>query len=110
MGILKFNNSDFDSSLYYFNASLKLRKELNNPKGIIEGYYNLGFFYASLEKYDLALENLITSRELASENGFLSDEIDAITDMIDVYSNISDSIKMNIVMGEKSILEKQLIY
>ncbi|MFT6245664.1 MAG: tetratricopeptide (TPR) repeat protein [Salibacteraceae bacterium] len=108
MGILKFNNSDFDSSLYYFNASLKLRKELNNPKGIIEGYYNLGFFYASLEKYDLALENLVTSRELASKNGFLYDEIDAITDMIDVYSSINDSTKMNVLIGEKLILEKQL--
>jgi tetratricopeptide (TPR) repeat protein len=108
MGILKFNNSDFDSSLYYFNASLKLRKELNNPKGIVEGFYNLGFFYASLEKYDLALENLITSRELANKNGFLADEIDAILDMIDVYSSIGDSTKMNVLVGEKLILQKQL--
>lgn len=108
MGILKFNNSDFDSSLYYFNASLKLRQELNSPKGIIEGFYNLGFFYASLEKYDLALENLITSRYLANKNGFLPDEIDAIMDMIDVYSSIGDSIKMNVLVREKTILQKQL--
>ena len=108
LGIMKFNSSDFDSSLYYFKASLDLREKLNHPKGIVEGYNNIGFFYFSTNEYDKAVDYLIKTREMANKYGFISDELDAISNLADIYLEKGDTARYNVLLNEKSELENQM--
>lgn len=104
MGILKYTNSDYDSSLYYFGESLNLRVKLNNIKGIIEGYYNLGDYFGGLDQLEKSVENFSKSREMSSKNGFIPDEIDAITEMIHIYKKMGDFNRVKSLTKDKERL------
>jgi len=86
--ILKFNLNELDSSLFYFEESLRLREQLNNAKGIIESYYNLGFFYGATGDFHNAYLNYSRSVDLARENKFVGDELDALNELIAICSEL----------------------
>lgn len=108
MGILKFFSMDFDSSLYYFNASLDLRIELNNVKAIIEGYFNLGDYYNGVNQPAEGIKFFSKSRELANKNGYNNDELDAITELIVGYQMMGDSVLAETLVKEKEVLELKI--
>lgn len=79
--IVFFNLGDLDSSLFYFNQALELRKKLKHKKGIIESYYNLAFFYQEQGKLEMALKYYELSAKEARKNGFNGDERDALLEV-----------------------------
>ncbi|MDX2359855.1 MAG: tetratricopeptide repeat protein [Crocinitomicaceae bacterium] len=86
--ILQFNLGDMDSSLYYFEESLRLREQLSNYKGIVESYYNLGFFYAATSDFHNGYINYNRSAEIAHDNNFIGDELDALNELIAICEEL----------------------
>ena len=93
LAILKFEQGDLDSSLYYFKESLRLRKELNNLKGIIEGYFNMGDYYNYSGEPKKAIPFFVKSLDLAKEKGMVEDEMDAAIRLKQMYAALGDSIR-----------------
>lgn len=79
--IVLFNLGDLDSSLFYFQKALDLRKSLKHRKGIVESYYNLAFFYQEQGKLEMALKYYELSSREARKNGFNGDERDALLEI-----------------------------
>jgi len=79
--IVLFNLGDLDSSLFYFNKALELRKTLKHHKGIVESYYNLASFYQEQGKLQMALKYYELSTKEAREFGFNGDESDALLEI-----------------------------
>ena len=75
---LHFNLGEMDSSLMYFEKSLRLRERINHKKGIIESYFNLGILYMETGDAHNAYINLNKSTELAKKYEFKGDELDAL--------------------------------
>lgn len=108
MGILKFGTGEMDSSLYYFEQSMDLRTELNNKKAMVEGLYNLGFFHVANGNQTKGIEYYIKSREIANMNGFISDEMDAITELIGIYESNEDSNNVTVLKEQLEELKIKL--
>ena len=85
LGILKFGLEEFDSSLYYFKESLRLREEMSAKRPIVESHYNLGFFYMERDSMDQAIQEFTISAELAKRYNLVQDEIDALTELQSIY-------------------------
>lgn len=89
LGILKFGLEEYDSSLYFFKQSLRLREEMSTARPIAEAHYNLGFFYKERDSTDLAIQEFSISADIAKRNKLLSDEIDALKELIPLYEGKS---------------------
>ena len=87
LAILKFGLEQFDSSLYFFKESLRLREEMSSIRPIIESYYNLGFFYAERDSIDKAIMCYEKSVELARKHKHYQDEMDALTELVKIYKS-----------------------
>ena len=83
--ILDYQDHLMDSSFFYFNKALSLRKVVGNKKAVVESYFNLANFCIGNKDYDRASNYLDSSRILSRKYGFLQDEIDAL-EMIDTYN------------------------
>ena len=88
--ILHFNLGEMDSSLMYFEMGLRLREKLNQTKGIVESYFNIASFYQATGDYDNALYYFNQSVELAKKNKFNVDEVDALSEMISIYTKLNN--------------------
>ncbi|GAB5418381.1 MAG: hypothetical protein Crog4KO_15150 [Crocinitomicaceae bacterium] len=88
LGIQKFGEADYDSSLYFFKKSLELRLELNNMRQILEGYYNLGFYYMSVDSLDKCSEYFDLVLEKAEEHKLWVDLSDYLKEFIDIYGEL----------------------
>jgi tetratricopeptide (TPR) repeat protein len=84
-GIRKFSSSDYDSSLYFFEKSLELRLELNNTRQVLEGYYNLGYYYVALDSVNRSIEYFETGRALAEKHELWTDLNDFLDELIAIY-------------------------
>jgi tetratricopeptide (TPR) repeat protein len=107
-GILKFGMDQLDSSQYYFEKSLELRLELGNFKSIVEGYYNLGYFHTYTGDKEKGIDYFNKSRDLAAEKGFVSDEIDAINELILIYTEKKNIQLIEEMKRSKRMLEQEL--
>lgn len=87
LGILKFGLEEYDSSLFFFKESLRLREEMRSIRPIIESYYNLGFFYAERDSIDKAISCYERSVELARKHEHYTDEMDALTELVKLYKD-----------------------
>jgi tetratricopeptide (TPR) repeat protein len=82
--ILHFNLGETDSSLIYFEKSLRLRRKLNHVRGVVESYYNIGSYYLELSDYNNAYQNFSISEKMARENQFKVDEKDALEELLGI--------------------------
>jgi signal transduction histidine kinase/DNA-binding response OmpR family regulator len=55
LGIYHQNQGEYDSAHYYYNQSLEIRKELNNPKLLAESLNNFGVLSRRRGQFDSAL-------------------------------------------------------
>ncbi|MCD4734903.1 MAG: CHAT domain-containing protein [Bacteroidales bacterium] len=69
LGIQYYNQSNFDSALFYLNKALQINKEILGEKHIRVGdnYNCIGNLYRKKIEYDLALEYLIKSLQIRTE-------------------------------------------
>lgn len=84
--IIDYQSNQLDSSYFYFNKSLGLRKSIGNTKSVVESYFNLGSYFIGIEQVDVGVKYIDSSRVLSNKLGFLQDEIDAL-EMLDLYSD-----------------------
>lgn len=109
--ILDYQNNVLDSSLYFFEKSLKLRKEIGNSKTIVESYFNLANYYLGLDDVDQAIEQLKLSERMALKFGFIQDELDAI-ELIDEYSighyKTERINELKMILSQKNTLSEDL--
>ncbi|PWL30463.1 MAG: hypothetical protein DCO96_05670 [Fluviicola sp. XM-24bin1] len=84
-GIRKFMQEDFDSSLYYFEKSLAMRIELKAIRPILEGYFNMGSYYAGRDSLQRAIEYFEIGRKMAEKHKMWSDLKDFLLDLIAIY-------------------------
>jgi two-component system NarL family sensor kinase len=69
IGIINFNQRNYEKALEYFSTSLKLRLEIGNKNDIATSYNNLGLIYWHLGNYTLALQNHTASLKTYEEIG-----------------------------------------
>lgn len=109
--ILDYQNNVLDSSLCFFEKSLKLRKEIGNSKTIVESYFNLANYYLGLDDVDQAIEQLKLSERMALKFGFIQDELDAI-ELIDEYSidhyKTERINELKMILSQKNTLSEDL--
>jgi serine phosphatase RsbU (regulator of sigma subunit)/tetratricopeptide (TPR) repeat protein len=76
MGIVYYNTGGYDSALYYFFNSLKIKQTLGDKKGMASSYNNIGAILAFKGDYDKALGYYISSlkinEDLKNDEGALS--------------------------------------
>jgi tetratricopeptide (TPR) repeat protein len=65
LGVLHETLSEFDKALEFFELAVNLSKEDKNEHGLMLALNNLGSCYFKMKKYDLALEKLKETQELA---------------------------------------------
>ncbi len=88
LGIQKFTEGDYDSSHYFFEKSLELRLELNNIRQILEGYYNLGYYYMSVDSVDKCSEYFDLVLKKAEEHELWIDLGDYLQEFIEIYDEL----------------------
>jgi tetratricopeptide (TPR) repeat protein len=81
-GIFYFQMNDFDSSLYCFEQSLEVRKKLNNPKDLLESYYNLAEYYKARNEINKAIIYFDRAREIANKSNLFDDQIDVLKQLV----------------------------
>lgn len=84
-GIRKFMQDDLDSSLYFFEKSLALRLELKAVRPILDGYYNLGAYYAGVDSLQRAIEHFEVGRKLAEKDEMWIDLKSFLEELIAIY-------------------------
>lgn len=110
--ILHFNIGELDSSLMLFEQGLRIREKINHVKGIVESYYNLGFYYNELKDLHNAYIYFSKSAEVARGNDFRGDELDALKELLIIcgdlgYKNELAKIEARITELEELITEKE---
>ena len=106
--IVLFSLGKLDSSLHYFNESLRLRIQLNNIRPIIESYFNLGNYYEGISDTLEAERYYLISRKLSIENHFVADHLDAVDALLLMYDGNYDEIQLNLWQDEMDSLKSQL--
>ncbi len=91
-GIRKFMQEDFDSSLYYFEKSLAMRIELKAIRPILEGYFNMGSYYAGRDSLQRAIEYFEIGRKMAEKHKMWSDLKDFLLDLIAIYETRDNAV------------------
>ncbi len=117
--IVFFTIDDLDSSLFYFEKSLKIRQELNNPRQITEAYFNLTSYYTEQKLYQEALVPAHATLEIAKANNLIVDEVDAYDLLKEIYNGLGDkeqaanfTSKQNLVklkLDKKQVVDVELI-
>jgi signal transduction histidine kinase len=87
LGILGYMAGNYDSSLYYYEQSLKTNLEIGYDLGIAKNYSNIGNVYFSKSETYLAVENYLEAEKYATAIG------DSNT-LSDVYNNLSQYFKL----------------
>lgn len=82
LGIRNFNLGHFKEARKNFFDALALREELHNSKTIVESYFNLAIYFDSLDSNDQALKYFLYTIEFSEMNGFVNEELDAITELL----------------------------
>lgn len=114
LAILKFDEGDSDSSLYYFHRSREIREQMKNARMIVEAYYNLGSYFLFIENQDSAKKYMTYSFELASEYDFTDDALDAVSRMQEMdgegerWSRLRE--KLTLDKLQKEGLEEELLH
>lgn len=103
--IVYFDNGELAKSLEMFEKALKTRTDLNNGKTIIESYYNLASYYQQLDDRANSLKYYYLAENLANEEGFIVEELDAINAIFSTHFEILDAPRLR---TRKLELEKTL--
>ncbi len=117
--ILFFTTESYDSSLYYFERALDLRKELNQSRQICESYFNLASFYIERGNLEEAITQVNQSIDIAKRNSLIQDEYDGVELLEFIYGEMEDSIAqkkqtkllkdLSLKLDEKKELNKELV-
>jgi len=107
-GIRKFMQQDFDSSLYYFEKSLALRIELKAIRPILEGYYNMGSYYAGRDSLQRAIEYFEIGRKMAEKHESWVDLKDFLMDLIDIYGSRDNAVLKAVCVRQLELVEKAI--
>lgn len=107
-GIRKFMQEDFDSSLYYFEKSLALRIELKAIRPILEGYYNMGSYYAGRDSLQRAIEYFEIGRKMAEKHEMWADLKDFLVDLIDIYGTRDNAVLKAVHVRRLDIVENKI--
>ena len=91
--ILYINLGKIDSSLILFQQALKLRKELNRPRQVVEGHYNLSSYYIVVKDYDKAIIQAERTIQIAKNNNFITDEYDGYVLLSEIYQELDEDAK-----------------
>jgi serine phosphatase RsbU (regulator of sigma subunit) len=71
------NNNHYEEAISYYKRILDINERLNNQKGLMVVYNNIGMMYSDLEQYSNALpylgKGLQLSREFSDKEGIISD-------------------------------------
>ncbi len=76
----------FDSALYFFNKSLVIDSMFDNKKQMSDTYLNLGLLYKSKSTYNLAVQKLLHSIELAEASGYKQGKYEAYQLLSEIYT------------------------
>jgi len=105
--ILYFTQGQMDSSLMFFQKALELRVKFGQKKSIIESYFNLGEYYLKTGEHKLSEEYYNKSLNLAEENAYLPDQLDALVllEQLSLLQNDDDQKLSGIRMEIKRLQE-----
>lgn len=74
LGILFYDQKDYNKAMYYLNRSMALKRKTGNTRSIVSGLNGLAVLYMDLKDYPRALQN-IDSMILLSEKFGLKDRL-----------------------------------
>lgn len=87
-GILESRKSNYDTSLDFFNSSLKLYESINDKGGMASIYNAFGITHFIQAQYDEALLNYQKTFEIQKNKGNKIDIINSLLNIGNVYSEI----------------------
>jgi serine phosphatase RsbU (regulator of sigma subunit) len=108
IGVLLQERNEFSSSLTSLFYSLKLRKEINDNKGLAESYFNLALTFEHLGKINNAITYLDSAKIFLSKVDDIVGELNVNNRQSVVYlkvGNVSAAIKLftnNLMLADKS--------
>ncbi|MCB0505974.1 MAG: sensor histidine kinase, partial [Cyclobacteriaceae bacterium] len=124
IGALLFHQQKLDSAANYYNRSLSIKKSLNDYKGLMVTYLNLGNVYKEQGNYGIALDYYLKGEDLAVEYEDDVNYLDLVTNIIKckirlgdleeadslfaIYNSLNDSIYNEAKM--KSLKELEVMY
>lgn len=96
-GILFYYESDFDSSLYYLEKALELRRKVNDSIGIVKTISNIGGIHFLRYEYKKALQYYEEGLKLESQFGYEEGEYISLNNLGTIHNSLK-------------IYEKALVY
>lgn len=106
--IVHFERGQYDSSLFCFHESLNARIEVGKVKAISESYFNLGSFFWGINTLDSAEYYFRTTYKYASKNELQGDVVDALEDLLGLYTQLNYEEKMNRTEKELKLARERL--
>jgi len=98
-----------DSAIFYLNLSLEIDLQRNNEKGMAKTYYDLGLAYDRLNHFELALRNMLKSKDMNEKVNAEPNRIISNYNVLgNLYGRLNDtSAALNSFMKGLSIAVKQ---
>lgn len=93
IGSCYFFLDNLDSSLAFFNYSLSVHRQSNNPKGISESLNNIGIVLMYKGDYPEAIQNLLESAKIDEDLGNEEDVAKAYNNIGMLYDDLDDFAK-----------------
>jgi len=119
MGIIYFNQGDYDKAIDYCSQGLKIREEMDDKKGIASSFNNMGMIYFNQGDYDKAVDyysqSLKIREQIGNKNGIAAsfNNIGVIYDIQGNYDKAIDcyfqSLKIQEEIGDKMGIAISLI-
>ncbi|MDP3443077.1 MAG: tetratricopeptide repeat protein, partial [Ignavibacteria bacterium] len=116
LGSIYMKMGEFDEAFKNMDASLMIRKELNDKGGEASSYRMLGILYKSMQNYEKALNNFYYGYDLATSVGntsVLSSISEQLFEVFDLLNQSDSALKYHILLkdfsdklkGEETLLE-----
>lgn len=86
--ILLSYEANFDSSLYYFEKALEIRKKLKDDKGVLRSLSNLGTIHNKRKEYKKAIDYFEEALKLETEMGFEEGKHIALNSLGTIYFDL----------------------
>ena len=90
IGVMYYYKGDFDSSLVYYNKSLKIRKEIKDLDGIATSLCNIGVVFKNQGRISSALEYYFQSLKIIERIGGRKGKADVLHNIGSIYESQED--------------------
>jgi serine phosphatase RsbU (regulator of sigma subunit)/tetratricopeptide (TPR) repeat protein len=87
-GVLYYYQNNFDSSLYYLQKALDIRKKINDKKGIVKGLSNIAGIYFLLNEHKKSLQVYEEGLKLETDLGFKEGEYMSLNNLGSIHSRL----------------------